>query len=214
MLRKLRITTVGDACSGKTTFLWSFARPGVIPEDSQTFFDTLYATWQVNGEDVALELRDTAPCEDMENIRSLSYPNTDVLLVFVSVMDPTGLFNVRYKWMPEIERYFKRPRMILVGTKTDLREDGPTLLRLSREGQQGIQPAQGEAMAETIRAIAYMECSKTEQDRMNDVFDLAVRTAMTPEAMGTRVSRWVWNHRQLIRRRRQAARRRREAAAR
>jgi GTPase SAR1 family protein len=186
----------------------------MIPEDSRTVFDTWRFPWQVNDEEVTLELWDTSPCEDLENIRVLSYPRTDVFLVLFSVVWPGSFWDVSCRWVPEIKKYFKRPRVILVGTQTDLREDGPTLLRLSQEGRQAIQPAQGWRMAKTIKAFAYMEFSKMEQDRMNKVFDLAVRTAMTPETMRRRLlRRWApwtdvqgvdperfWNHRELNRR--------------
>lgn len=52
---------------------------------------------------------------------------------------------------------------MLIGTKTDLREDKATLAKLSELGQKPITQHQGEEMAREIGAEGYMECSALTQ---------------------------------------------------
>ncbi len=51
----------------------------------------------------------------------------DVFLVCFSVVNPTSLKNVKEKWVPEVRHHCPRAHIILVGTKTDLRQDKKTL---------------------------------------------------------------------------------------
>lgn len=51
------------------------------------------------------------------------------------------------------------PAIILVGTKSDLKEDRQTLEELSRAGQAPISEEEGKQMAKEIGAVKYLECS-------------------------------------------------------
>jgi small GTP-binding protein len=184
MARKVKVVVVGDGAVGKTCLLWSYSKQEIPPDYVPTVFDNYVVKLQVNNEDVTLQLWDTAGQEDLENIRVLSYTNTDVFLVCFSVVEPTSLANVQSKWLPELKKYVKDPRLILVGTKKDLRDDDATLLRLSQEGQKPVQTADGRAKANEIKAAGYQECSAMQQDGVKEVFDLALRTAMKPKKGG------------------------------
>ena len=83
----------------------------------------------VDGMPINLGLWDTAGQEDYDRLRPLSYPQTDVFLVCFSVISPTSYENVRARWHPELMRYSPNTKIILVGTKTDLREDNVALQR-------------------------------------------------------------------------------------
>jgi Ras-related C3 botulinum toxin substrate 1 len=48
---------------------------------------------------------------------------TDVFLVCYSVVSPTSFENVQAKWIPELRHHAPNAPVILVGTKTDLRDD-------------------------------------------------------------------------------------------
>jgi small GTP-binding protein len=114
---------------------------------------------QVNTQDVNLQLWDTAGQEDLENIRVLSYTNTDIFLLCFAISEPTSFDNVQAKWLPELKQHVKSPVVVLVGTKIDLREDDSTIQRLSSEGKCPITKEQGEEKAKNIGAQRYVECS-------------------------------------------------------
>ena len=77
----------------------------------------------VDGKQINLGLWDTWGQEDLDRLRPLSYPMTDVFLVCFSVVSPTSYENVAAKWIPELRHHAPTAPIILVGTKTDLRED-------------------------------------------------------------------------------------------
>lgn len=140
------------------------------------------------GQPVSLGLWDTAGQEDYDRLRPLSYPNTDVFLICFSIDDPGSYANVRAKWFPEITHHLdstaagdgKRAKIILVGTKLDLREDSETLDRLNRAGTAPITYQQGVQMAKEIGAVRYMECSALTQQGLKAIFDEAIRVVLFP----------------------------------
>ncbi len=54
-------------------------------------------------------------------MRPLSYPNTDVVLVCFSVTSRDSYVNAEQKWIPEIRHYCPGAKILVVGTKSDLR---------------------------------------------------------------------------------------------
>lgn len=178
---KVKVVVVGDGAVGKTCLLWAYAKNEIPPDYVPTVFDNYVVKLQVNGQDVNLQLWDTAGQEDLENIRVLSYTNTDVFLVCFSVVEPTSLQNVQNKWLIELKQYVKDPVMILVGLKKDLRTDESTLQELSSRSESPVTPEQGQAKATEIHAVGYCECSAKLQDGVKPVFDLALTTALKPK---------------------------------
>ena len=58
----------------------------------------------------------------------------DVFLVCFSVTDTASLENVESQWIPEMNHHFQKTPILLVGTKSDLREDPAELERLKEKG--------------------------------------------------------------------------------
>jgi small GTP-binding protein len=181
MSRKVKVVVVGDGAVGKTCLLWAYSKQEIPPDYVPTVFDNYVVKLQVNNEEVTLQLWDTAGQEDLENIRVLSYTNTDVFLVCFSLVDPTSLANIQTKWLPELKKYVKEPSVILVGTKKDLRSDDATLMRLQQDGQKPVQTAEGRAKSTEIKAVGYYETSAMQQDGVKQVFDGALTAAMKPK---------------------------------
>jgi len=110
---------------------------------------------------------DTAGQEDYPGLQRLSYPGADVVLICFSLNSPDSLENVWRKWVPEI----KGVPFLLVGNKRDLRDGGKRADRVS----------DGEAMALSIDAVAFMECSakaKTDASRVPQIMEIAVRAGL------------------------------------
>jgi len=96
------------------------------------------------------------------------------------VSQPTSFSNVRTKWWPEVTHHCPTAKILLVGTKLDLREDPEKLESLKEKGLAPITPEQGADMAKEIKAVKYMECSALTQRGLKEVFDESIRAVMVP----------------------------------
>ena len=116
---------------------------------------------------------DTAGQEDYDRLRPLSYPMTDVFLICFSVANRSSFESVTCKWRPELEHHCPGAKMILVGLKADLREDGSS-------AELNISPDEACDVAERIGASEYLECSAKSEDKESTaaIFDAVVWTLM------------------------------------
>ncbi|KAH8280036.1 hypothetical protein KR018_001842 [Drosophila ironensis] len=179
--RPIKCVVVGDGTVGKTCMLISYTTDCFPGEYVPTVFDNYSAPMQVDTIQVSLGLWDTAGQEDYDRLRPLSYPQTDVFLICYSVASPSSFENVTSKWYPEIKHHCPDAPIILVGTKTDLREDRETLSGLAEQGLTPLKREQGQKLANKIRAVKYMECSALTQRGLKLVFEEAVRAVLRPE---------------------------------
>merc|ERR1719273_65975 len=134
----------------------------------------------VDGKPINLGLWDTAGQEDYDRLRPLSYPQTNVFLVCFAVIASSSLNNVKMKWIPEITQHAPDVPIILVGTKSDLRNDQEMQPELARKGLKCVSPQEAQAMANEVGAVKYLECSALTQDGLKVVFDEAIRAALNP----------------------------------
>ncbi|KAJ6258950.1 hypothetical protein Dda_5845 [Drechslerella dactyloides] len=184
-----KLVVVGDGGCGKTCLLISFSQ-GYFPEKYvPTVFENYIAhtTHKPTGKPVELALWDTAGQEDYDRLRPLSYPETDVVFICFAVDCPTSFDNVMEKleliltydaqWYPEVLHFCPAIPLVLVGTKSDLREN-PNALDLLRT--QGLSPVPADEALETARTMGavYMECSSKTMQGVHELFELAVTTAV------------------------------------
>ena len=128
---------------------------------------------------INLGLWDTAGQEDYDRLRPLSYPQTDVFLLCFSIISPTSYENVVNKWHLELSHHCPNVPIILVGTKSDLRNDKETISKLKGKDFVPITYEQGVDKAKQIKAVKYLECSATTQKGLNEVFQEAVKTVVS-----------------------------------
>ena len=180
MPKSIKLVVVGDGAVGKTCLLWSYANQSIPPEYVPTVFDNYSAKVHVDGEDVTLQLWDTAGQEELENIRVLSYSNTNTFLMCFAVSEPTSYTNIKSKWLVELKQHVLEPVILLVGTKVDLRKDESIIKQLKQQNQAPITTEQGQQLAQEIGAAGYLECSAITQEGIKQVFDKAILTALHP----------------------------------
>eukprot|EP01087_Luapelamoeba_hula_P024696 TRINITY_DN94_c0_g1_i1.p1 TRINITY_DN94_c0_g1~~TRINITY_DN94_c0_g1_i1.p1 ORF type:complete len:206 (+),score=38.48 TRINITY_DN94_c0_g1_i1:72-689(+) len=176
----IKCVVVGDGAVGKTCLLISYTTNAFPGEYIPTVFDNYSANVMVDGRTINLGLWDTAGQEDYDRLRPLSYPQTDVFLICFSVVSPPSFENARAKWSPEVSHHCPNVPKLVVGTKTDLRNDSETISRLQDKRLQPISKDQGVALCKEIGGANYIECSALTQDGLKDVFDEAIRTALNP----------------------------------
>jgi len=185
-LTYIKCVVVGDGAVGKTCLLVSYAENRFPHEYIPTVFDNYVANVMVDGRICQLGLWDTAGQDDYDRLRPLSYPNTDVFLYVFSVISPASFENVKSKWGPEVTHYDPSTPTILVGTKTDLREDAQIQRTLASRGHKPISSTDGVARAKELGCVKYMECSAFTMEGVKQVFDEAIRAGIQHKEKGKR----------------------------
>ena len=178
----IKITLVGDGAVGKTCFLLAYINRTMPKIFVPTVFETYATTVLIGNRLCSLSLWDTAGQEDYDRLRPLSYPLTDVFLVFCSVeyfymyRSYDEYFKARNdlkgKWLTEISQFCPKVPYLLVGNKSDLRKtysDSPI--------------TNGEKLAKEMKALKYLECSSLTGDGLDNVIDEAVLTVLNSREM-------------------------------
>ena len=177
-MQTIKLVIVGDGGVGKTSLLATYAS-GNFPTGT-TYIPSSYDRVMVNGGRTQLLLWDTAGQDDYDRLRPLVYPQTDLFLVAFSIASAESLERVRSKWLPEVLFHVPTASVIIVGTKTDLREDADTVDRLAADCLAPITPEQGKEVALEFN-VDYMECSARSKTGLNDIFDEAVRLVLAKQ---------------------------------
>merc|ERR1712070_361856 len=102
---------------------------------------------------------------------------SDVFLACFSSINPSSLLSVERKWLDELRRYSPDTPIVLVGTKTDMRDEPEVLERLSQKLLEPLTQADGEHFVEENNLDGYIECSSVAMENVKEVFELAVRAA-------------------------------------
>lgn len=84
------------------------------------------------------------------------------------------------QWYPEVLHFCPTTPLILVGLKSDLRTKRTCIDLLKTQGLTPVTPEQGSAVARRMGAT-YIECSAKESRGVDQVFELAIDTAVAIE---------------------------------
>ena len=174
---KKKLVVVGDGGCGKTCLLIVYSQNRFPEEYVPTVFENYVPIVEFDGQLVEFALWDTAGQGEYNRPRPPSYPETDVILVCFAIDYPASLLNVQDKWLPEIVHFCEGVPFLLVGLKTDLREDKQALALLSAQGIKPTTAEQGAALAKEIGARRYVECSARTGENVQAVFQAALEEA-------------------------------------
>lgn len=105
-----------------------------------------------------------------QEVRCLSYKDTDVFVVCYSVNDKESFDNVKTFWVPEIRRVAgKKIPLILVAAQSDSR---------GQKGQDNITKFEGLELSDEIGAEHFTECSSVSRKGIVKVFEYSIQSAL------------------------------------
>ncbi|XP_040004485.1 rho-related GTP-binding protein RhoE-like [Xiphias gladius] len=165
-----KIVIVGDSQCGKSALLNVFAKDCFPECYVPTVFENYTASFDLDMQRVELRLWDTSGSPYYDNLRPLSYPDTDAVLICFDISRPETLDSVLKKWSGEIEKFCPNTKMLLVGCKSDLRTD---LFTWSHSRHIPVSYDQGSNTARQLSA-PYLECSSRQSENsVRDIFHVA-----------------------------------------
>ncbi|KAJ8965285.1 hypothetical protein NQ317_015383, partial [Molorchus minor] len=97
------------------------------------------------------------------------YFQVDAFILTYAVNERASYENVYLKWAPELRRFSPKAKIILAGTKTDLRTNSPKHVRTE----------EGEKLAKNIGAHGFIENSSKIQKNIDSTFEMAILAAIT-----------------------------------
>ncbi|KIW67478.1 hypothetical protein PV04_06724 [Phialophora macrospora] len=175
-----KLVLLGDGACGKTSLLNVFTR-GFFPTVYEpTVFENYVHDIFVDGIHMELSLWDTAGQEEFDRLRSLSYDDTQAIMLCFSVDNPGSLENVSTKWIAEINEHCPGVKIVLCALKCDLREEHE-----KEDDEENTAPPrpmiqynEGLEVARRIGALRYLECSAMRNRGVNEAFTEAARVAL------------------------------------
>lgn len=174
-----KLVLLGDGACGKTSLLNVFTR-GFFPTVYEpTVFENYVHDIFVDGIHMELSLWDTAGQEEFDRLRSLSYDDTQAIMLCFSVDNRGSLENVGTKWIAEINEHCPGVKIVLCALKCDLREEHEKEEDESHAPPRPmIQYNEGLEVARQIGALRYLECSAMRNRGVNEAFTEAARVAL------------------------------------
>ncbi|CAK78018.1 unnamed protein product (macronuclear) [Paramecium tetraurelia] len=117
----IKLVIVGDGSVGKTCILIRYTEDKFPTDYVPTIFENYCAQVLYENKMVNLNLWDTAGQEEYKQLRSISYPQSDVFLITFSVDEPSSFQNAIKKWYPELQADQPNAPKIFIGNKIDMR---------------------------------------------------------------------------------------------
>lgn len=177
-MQSVRCVAVGDTDVGKTCLLFTYTKKIFPREFIPSIYDIYSTQVRVDNHTVNLEFIDNCGSEDYDNVRPLCYNGVNIFIICFSIASPASYDNVKKKWLQEVKHHCPNVPIVLVGTKTDLRDNQQVLEKLKEQNQITVTQQQGKIMAKQINAVKYLECAAVTQDGLDDVFDEVVRACL------------------------------------
>lgn len=138
----------------------------------------------VDDQPINLQLWDTSGAEDYKKLRPLNYPQTDVFILCISLVEPRTIDGIVNELGPETKEHCPTAQRILVGLKSDIRDEmlnnPESREKYEAEGYEPIPTSRCEEVKEEIGATYYIECSSKNQINLKQSFEMAVRTVLNP----------------------------------
>ena len=179
-----KVVVAGDGAMGKSCLLITYDTGKFPIEYIPSTVDTFTKELTVDNKSIELGLWDVPSYEDFERARFLVYPMTNVFVICYAVNCESAFANVKQKWYPEIHHVCPDASIILLATKSDLRDNKEWIARLKYEDKIMITPEQGKKLAKEIGAAEYLECSALTGKGVNTVFDVALTICMNRNPNG------------------------------
>ncbi|ELP84140.1 Rho GTPase, putative [Entamoeba invadens IP1] len=163
-----KIVVNGMDTVGKSCLLHRYANQYFPDPQLPAVFDDDIRQMTYKDMTIKQVLKETYGNEGYPLIRPLCYLNTTCFVLCFSLVDQTSFDEIETIWIPEIKKNNQTTPIILVGTKSDLRDT-----KMVNRDNKSIQTENGIRLATEIGAMKYIECSALTNYNIDLVFEEA-----------------------------------------
>jgi len=176
-IQTAKCVVVGDENVGKSSLIVTYTTK-CFPDTTDVF--TVFENTSVHipfGDSIVnLQIWDAAPQDAFSKLRAVSYSECNVFLLCFSIVSPPTFENVLRKWYPELLQSCPAVPIILVGCKSDLRENEAVVQKLAEHDMKPISTKQANRMAKQLGINYYVECSSyVNPESLNSAFEVACK---------------------------------------
>ena len=171
-----KMVIVGNASSGKTSVLNRYRSAKFNETYVPTIFSNTLETIREGNILLELCIGDTSGQIKHRPLRHLSYADVNVIVICYSIDSQDSFDNIIKVWIPEVKNYCPNIPIILLGNKINLRartnNDGELVTNMPNI----LKYEDGRNIANTVKALAYLECSAKTNEGIDHVFEHIIRT--------------------------------------
>ncbi|NWI71146.1 RHOB protein, partial [Todus mexicanus] len=177
---RIELTVVGDDRCGKMCLLFALCHKQLPKSYEPTRCDAYTTGIEVDRQEINLILFDVAGKKEVsyQNLCSVFYKDTDVILMCFSTDSLDSHRNTLDFWVQEIKMFCPTLPIILVATKIELRADEGIEKKLTSPGEEPINTSEGKALAASIGAYVYLECSAKRKEGVDTALGIISQCAL------------------------------------
>lgn len=164
--KELKLVAVGDGAVGKTSLLMVLNDKPFPERYVPTIFENYTQEVNIEGVPYKLHIWDTAGQDEYDRLRPLSYSGANAIFLCFSLDSKSSFSNLSEKWISEVKHYCRDAKIILIGTKLDLRQQGNPNHVTDQEAQQFVQEQ---------KCSSFVACSPKSGEGIDKVFPAAAK---------------------------------------
>ncbi|EDR30221.1 GTPase_rho, putative [Entamoeba dispar SAW760] len=160
---QINIVVLGDSKVGKTALLMTYCDRRFPHDYIPIMFDGIAVVRTYRGDQYHIVIKECSGMKNYKYLRRSLYIGADFFVICYSVNNPKSLSSAETIWAPEVHRQNPNAPIILVGTKTDLRN--------KENGQELVKEDEGYDVAKRIQSRFYIETSSLHNENITELFN-------------------------------------------
>jgi small GTP-binding protein len=164
--KELKLVAVGDGAVGKTSLLMVLNGKPFPERYVPTIFENYTQSVDINGVPYKLRIWDTAGQDEYDRLRPLSYSGANAILLCFALDSKQSFVNLTERWIGEVKHYCQTAKIILIGTKADLRQAG---------NPNHVTDDEARGFVTEQKCDAFVACSPKSGEGVDQVFPAAAK---------------------------------------